>query len=33
MIFEETQRWGGDWETLKSAAVVCKAWSTPARRV
>ncbi|BGP37474.1 hypothetical protein JCM10450v2_001380 [Rhodotorula kratochvilovae] len=33
MIFEETQRWGEDAETLRSAARTCRAWCLPARRV
>ncbi|GAA5917778.1 hypothetical protein JCM8208_002439 [Rhodotorula glutinis] len=33
MVFRATQRWVDDSETLKSAALVCRSWSTPARRI
>ena len=33
MVFEATQRWIDDSETLKSAALVCRWWSMPARRM
>ncbi|KPV77101.1 uncharacterized protein RHOBADRAFT_52056 [Rhodotorula graminis WP1] len=33
IVFRATQRWVDDSETLKSAALVCRSWSTPARRI